>query len=57
MGPGHRPFPLRAGKHVSCQKPAAGSVADIRRMADAADRASALYRSSDTAQWVHPTTL
>ena len=27
---------LQAGKHVSCQKPAAGSIHDIRRMADAA---------------------
>ncbi|MGF1634220.1 MAG: Gfo/Idh/MocA family protein [Phycisphaerae bacterium] len=38
----HRPFTeqaLHAGKHVLCEKPAAGSIQDVRAMADAADAA------------------
>ena len=45
---------LQAGKHVSCQKPAAGSVQDIRRMADAADRASTFYRTTENFLYYPP---
>ena len=45
---------LEAGKHVSCQKPAAGSIQDIRRMAQAADRASTFYRTTENFLYYPP---
>jgi predicted dehydrogenase len=38
---------VAAGKHVSCQKPIANSVADARRMANAAREASVLFRVTE----------
>lgn len=38
---------VAAGKHVSCQKPIANSVADARRMADAAREAAVLFRVTE----------
>ena len=38
---------VRAGKHVSCQKPMANSVADCRAMLAAADQAGVVFRISE----------
>ena len=45
---------LEAGKHVSCQKPAAGSIAEIRRIAEAADRASTFFRTTENFLYYPP---
>src|ERR1700675_2251201 len=39
----------RAGKHVSCQKPMANSVADAREMMDEADKSGVVFRVTECA--------
>ena len=45
---------LDAGKHVSCQKPAASSVAEIRQIQEAADGASTFFRTTENFLYYPP---
>ncbi len=45
---------LEAGKHVSCQKPTANTIAEIRRIADAASRADTFYRTTENFLYYPP---
>ena len=45
---------LAAGKHVSCQKPAANSISEIRDIADAVSRASTFYRTTENFLYYPP---
>ena len=45
---------LEAGKHVSCQKPVAGSVAEIRRIAEAVDSAATFFRATENFLYYPP---
>lgn len=38
---------IAAGKHVSCQKPIANTIADAREMVEAAERAGVMFRISE----------
>ena len=45
---------LAAGKHVSCQKPAAGSVAEMSAIAEAARAADTLFRTTENFLYYPP---
>ena len=45
---------LDAGKHVSCQKPAAGTLDEMRAIADAASRADTFFRTTENFLYYPP---
>ncbi len=45
---------LAVGKHVSCQKPAANSIAEIRDIANAVSRADTFYRTTENFLYYPP---
>ena len=45
---------LRAGKHVSCQKPTAGTLDEMRAIADAADEADTFFRTTENFLYYPP---
>ena len=45
---------LEAGKHVSCQKPAANGLDEIRRIAAAVERADTFYRTTENFLYYPP---